>query len=84
VVVSVGVHTDAAWPLPVSRAFGDELTVRFVIGDLMRDGDALVALLRSGALDPRVVASATVALDGVPQAYRDMATRRSLKTLIAL
>ncbi|MDT7574032.1 MAG: hypothetical protein QOH17_365, partial [Pseudonocardiales bacterium] len=26
----------------------------------------------------------TVALDGVPQAYRDMATRRSLKTLIAL
>lgn len=84
VVVSVGVQPDATWPLPVGRAFGDELTLRFVIGDLMRDGDALVALLRSGALDPRVVASATVGLDGVPQAYRDMATRRSLKTLIAL
>jgi alcohol dehydrogenase len=83
-VVSVGVHTDKVWPLPVSRAFGDELAVRFVIGDLMRDGDALVALVRSGALDPRVVASATVGLDGVPEAYRDMATRRSLKTLIAL
>ncbi len=83
-VVSVGVHPDAAWPLPVARAFSDELTLRFVIGDLMRDGDALVALLLSGALDPRVVASATVGLDGVPQAYQDMATRRSLKTLIAL
>ncbi len=83
-VVSVGVHPDAAWPLPVARAFADELTLRFVIGDLMRDGDALVALLLSGALDPRVVASATVGLDGVPRAYQDMATRRSLKTLIAL
>ena len=83
-VVSVGVQPDATWPLPVGRAFGDELTLRFVIGDLMRDGDALVALLRSGALDPRVVAAATVGLDGVPQAYRAMATRRTLKTLIAL
>lgn len=82
-VVSVGVHTDAAWPFPADRAFADELTVRFVIGNLMRDVDELTALLRSGAVDPTVVASETVALDDVPDAYRRMAERRTLKTLIA-
>lgn len=82
-VVSVGVHT-GDWGLPAARAFTDELTLRFVVGDLMRDGDDLAGLLRAGTVDPGVVASATVRLDGVPQAYQDMAERRSLKTLIAL
>lgn len=82
-VVSVGVPTGATWPLPVERAFVDELTLRFAVGNLMRDGDALVALVRSGVLDPTVLVSETVALDGVPEAYRRMAQRRSLKTLVA-
>lgn len=82
-VVSAGVHTDATWPFPADRAFADELTVRFVIGNLMRDGDDLTGLLRSGAVDPTVVASETVALDEVPDAYRRMAERRTLKTLIS-
>ncbi|GAY11951.1 alcohol dehydrogenase catalytic domain-containing protein [Pseudonocardia sp. N23] len=82
-IVSVGVHTDATFALPVARAFADELTMRFAIGDLMRDGEALVALVASGVLDPTVVASGTVALDDVPEAYRAMAQRRTLKTLIA-
>lgn len=83
-IVSVGVHADPPWPLPVAAAFADELTLRFAIGDVMRDGDALVGLLRSGAVDPTVVASETVGLDGVPDAYRRMAQRRTLKSLIAL
>ncbi|MBW0115947.1 alcohol dehydrogenase catalytic domain-containing protein [Pseudonocardia abyssalis] len=82
-IVSVGVHADPTWPLPVARAFADELTLRFAIGDLMRDGDALLALVRSGAVDPTVVASETVDIDGVPDAYRRMAQRRTLKSLIA-
>ncbi|RTL66254.1 MAG: alcohol dehydrogenase [Pseudonocardiaceae bacterium] len=82
-IISVGVHTDAEFALPVARAFADELTLRFAIGDLMRDGEALVALVASGVLDPTVVASGTVALDDVPDAYRAMAQRRTLKTLIA-
>jgi threonine dehydrogenase-like Zn-dependent dehydrogenase len=83
-IVSVGVHTDSGWPMPVDRAFADELTLRFAIGDLMRDGEQLVALVRSGAIDPAVVASETVPLDAAPDAYRRMAERRTLKSLISL
>jgi alcohol dehydrogenase len=82
-VVSVGVHTDRGWELPVARAFADELTLAFAIGDLARDAGPLVALVRSGAVDPRVVASETVSLDDVPESYARMAQRRTLKTLIA-
>jgi threonine dehydrogenase-like Zn-dependent dehydrogenase len=67
----------------VARAFTDELALRFAVGDLMRDGDALAGLVRSGAVDPTVVASETVALADVPDAYRRMADRRTLKSLIA-
>lgn len=82
-IVSVGVHTDD-WPMPAGRAFADELTLRFAIGDLMRDGEQLVALVRSGAIDPTVVASETVPLDAAPDAYQRMAERRTLKSLISL
>jgi threonine dehydrogenase-like Zn-dependent dehydrogenase len=82
-VVSVGVHAGPTWPLPVARAFTDELCLRFAVGDLMRDGDALAGLVRSGAVDPTVVASETVPLADASDAYRRMADRRTLKSLIA-
>jgi threonine dehydrogenase-like Zn-dependent dehydrogenase len=59
------------------------VSVQFAIGNLMRDADELLGLLRSGAVDPTVVASETVTLDEAPEAYRRMAERRSLKTLIS-
>ncbi|HEY0447805.1 alcohol dehydrogenase catalytic domain-containing protein [Actinophytocola sp.] len=83
-VVSVGVHADPAWELPVARAFTDELCLRFVVGDLMRDADELVGLLRSGAVDPTVLGADIVQLSDVPEAYRRMARRRSLKSLITV
>jgi alcohol dehydrogenase len=83
-VVSVGVHGDPSWPLPVATAFAGELTLRFAIGDVMRDGEELVALVRSGAVDPSGLASETVPLSDVPAAYRRMADRRTLKSLVAL
>lgn len=83
-VVSAGVHRDREWPLPVGRAFAAELTLRFVIGDLMRDRDALCALLFSGLVDPTVVASEIVQLDAVPEAYARMADRRTLKPLVVI
>lgn len=55
-VVSAGVHTET-WSLPADRAFADELCLRFAIGDLMRHGDEIAGLVRSGAVDPTVVAS---------------------------
>lgn len=83
-IVSVGVHGDPSWPLPVDRAFADELTLRFAIGDLMRDAEQLTGLVRSGAIDPTVVASETVALDDAPGAYRRMSERNTLKSLITM
>jgi threonine dehydrogenase-like Zn-dependent dehydrogenase len=82
-VSSVGVHSQA-WSLPAQRAFADELCLRFVIGDFLRDGDSLIALVRSGAVEPAVVASAAVPIADAAQAYRDMAERRTLKAVIRL
>lgn len=82
-VVSAGVHT-GSWSLPAQRAFADELCLRFVIGDFLRDGDDLISLVRSGAVDPSVIASAVVPLADAAGAYRDMAERRTLKVLIRL
>ncbi len=82
-LVSVGVHTDD-WTFPAADAFGQELSVQFVIGNLMRDADELVGLLRSGAIDPTVVASESVALDSAPEAYRRMTERSTLKSLISI
>jgi alcohol dehydrogenase len=81
-VVSVGVHPEQAWSLPAARAFEEELTVRFVIGDFMRDAQPLGALLRAGVVDPTVVASERVSLDDVPAAYRRMAQRSTMKALV--
>jgi len=81
-VVSVGLHTSEAWPLPAARAFTAELTLRFAIGDFMRDAPQLGALLRAGVVDPAVVASERVSLDDVPAAYQRMAQRLTLKTLV--
>jgi alcohol dehydrogenase len=83
-VVSAGVHLESTWPLPVARAFTDELSLSFVIGDLMRDGDDLLALLSGGTLDPTVVASELVTLGDVPDAYARMAERLTLKALVAV
>ncbi|WP_308818744.1 alcohol dehydrogenase catalytic domain-containing protein [Pseudonocardia alni] len=80
-VVSVGVH-DGPWELPAGRAFADELTLRFAIGDLMRDGDRLLALVRCGAVDPTVLVEDRVSLTDAPDAYQRMSQRRTLKSLI--
>lgn len=82
IVVSVGVHAEREWPLPAERAFSEELTVRFVIGDFIRDAQPLGALLRAGAVDPTVVASERVSLADVPGAYHRMAERSTLKALV--
>lgn len=83
-IVSVGVHTAHGWELPVARAFAEELTLRFAVGDLMRDAPELVGLVRSGAIDPAVVASERIDLDGAPEAYRKMAERHTLKSLLVI
>jgi threonine dehydrogenase-like Zn-dependent dehydrogenase len=83
-VVSVGVHPEQAWSLPAEQAFSHELTIRFAIGDFIRDAQPLCALLRAGVVDPTLVASERVSLDDVPAAYRRMAQRSTLKALVVV
>lgn len=83
-VVSIGIHHQEAWPLPVQRAFADELTLRFAIGDSMRDGDQLTALVGSGLLDPTPIATRVVPFADAVEAYADLLSQRSLKIILAL
>jgi threonine dehydrogenase-like Zn-dependent dehydrogenase len=81
-VVSVGAHFAAHWAMPVARAFADELSVCFAIGDSIRLGPRILPLLTVGAIDPTGVISERVSLDGVPDAYRRLAEHTSVKILI--
>ncbi|WP_253864044.1 alcohol dehydrogenase catalytic domain-containing protein [Prauserella halophila] len=83
-VCSVGVPSVEHWSMPVRDAFVNEVTVRFAIGDLMRDGDALTALLETGVLDPTVVLTETVDMARAPDGYQAMAERRTLKVLVTM
>lgn len=80
-VASVGVPADAV-EVPAARAFTDELAFSFAIGDVMRDAEPLLALVRAGVLDPSVVVTDRVGLEGAVEAYRRTAERLTLKTLI--
>jgi alcohol dehydrogenase len=81
-IVSVGAHFAARWPMPVARAFADELCVCFAIGDSIRLGPRILQLLTVGVIDPTGVVSERVPLDGVPDAYRRLAEHTSVKILV--
>ncbi|MDE0668196.1 MAG: alcohol dehydrogenase catalytic domain-containing protein [bacterium] len=81
-IVSVGAHFDATFPLSVAKAFAEELTLSFAIGDSIRLRDRIFPLLSAGILDPTAVVTDTVALEGVPEAYQRMASHEELKVLI--
>jgi threonine dehydrogenase-like Zn-dependent dehydrogenase len=81
-VVSVGAHFDPAFPFPSDRAFDQELSLTFGIGDSIRVRDRLLPLVSSGVLDPTVVVTSTVSLADVPAAYERFARHEELKVLI--
>lgn len=83
-LVSVGVPGDGDWTLPLTRAFADELTVRFAIGDAIRDADVLFGLLRAGLVDPLPLVTETVTIEDLPTAFSRAAARSGMKTLVAI
>jgi alcohol dehydrogenase len=82
-LVSVGVHSDPQWPLPVARAFADELTLTFAIGNAIRDRDEIVSLLAAGLIDPTVIIDNRVGIDDAVSGYAAMAARSSVKTVLS-
>lgn len=83
-VVSVGVHHEDHWSFPVQRAFADELTVRFAIGDSMRDRDQFTALVATGLIDLDAVITKVVPFDDAVEAYADLLSQRAVKIVLAL
>ena len=81
-IVSVGAHFAEQWPMPLARAFADELCVCFAIGDGIRLSPRILPLLTAGTIDPTGVVSERVPLEGVPDAYRRLADHTSVKILI--
>lgn len=81
-VVSVGAHFDSSFALPIRRAFAEELTVRFAIGDAIRQRDRLLPLVATGVIDPTVIVSERVGLADVPAAYERFARHEAVKILI--
>ena len=80
-IVSVGTHAAEQWAFPVARAFRDELTVGFAIGDGIRLRRRLLRLVAGGAFDPTVVIDARGRLDDVPDLYRRLAAQQCLKAV---
>ncbi len=83
-IVSAGAHTEESWGFPLRRAFADELTLAFVIGDSIRVRRTLLPLLAAGVLAPDFVVSAAVPFEQAPDAYARMRDRTATKVLLQL
>lgn len=65
----------------MARAFRDELTFSFAIGDAMRVRRRLLQVVSTGALDPTVVIDARGTLDDAPGLYAKLGRRELLKAV---
>jgi alcohol dehydrogenase len=81
-IVSVGAHVAETWAFPVGRAFSDELSLSFAIGDGIRLRRRLLRLVTSGALDPTVVIDARGTLAQGPELYRQLAEQKLMKAVV--
>jgi threonine dehydrogenase-like Zn-dependent dehydrogenase len=81
-IVSVGTHFEHEIGISAGRAFADELTLRFAIGNAIRDRQRLLPLVTTGVIDPTVVVTSRIALEGAPNAYQRFARHEELKVLI--
>jgi alcohol dehydrogenase len=82
-IVSVGTHSAESWAFPVARAFRDELTLAFAIGDGIRLRRRLLRLVAGGAFDPTVVIDARGRLEDVPELYERLAAQQCLKAVVS-
>jgi len=81
-IVSIGTHAAETYAFPVARAFRDEMTVSFAIGDPIRLRTRLLRLVAAGALDPTVVIDARGTLSDAPDLYRQLETQQRLKAIV--
>lgn len=82
-LVSVGVQSSESWQMPVARAFVDEITVSFAVGNAIRDRDEIADLLRAGLLEPAVVIDRRLGIDDAADGYQAMIDRRCVKAVLS-
>jgi len=81
-VAVVGAHHSTGTPFPTGLAFARELTVRFAVGDPIRFRDPVLALVRSGRVDPSRIVSQRLPLAAAEQAYRLFDTQQAVKVIL--
>jgi alcohol dehydrogenase len=79
----VGAHFEPDYPLDNALMFERELTVRFSIGDPTADGDALLARLASGEVDPIPIVTHRLPLSDAAEAYRLFDSREATKVVLS-
>ena len=78
----VGAHFEPDFPLDNALMFERELTLRFSIGDPTQDGEALLARIASGDLDPTPVVTHRLPLAEAAEAYRLFDSRQATKVVL--
>ncbi|MDX3382463.1 alcohol dehydrogenase family protein [Streptomyces niveiscabiei] len=70
VVCAVGSHASDAMPMPTRLAFAKEITLRFAVGNPIRDFEPLMNLVRAGRVDPTFLISHRMPLTDAAQGLR--------------
>jgi len=83
IVSVVGAQFEPDYPLDNALMFERELTVRFSIGDPTADGDALLARLASGEVDPTPIVTHRLPLSDAAEAYRLFDSREATKVVLS-
>jgi alcohol dehydrogenase len=78
----VGAHFEPDFPLDNGLMFAKELTMRWSIGDSLRNRPHLISLIADGRLDPAAVVTHRMALDDAPDAYRLFDSRQATKIVM--
>jgi 2-desacetyl-2-hydroxyethyl bacteriochlorophyllide A dehydrogenase len=78
----VGAHFEPDFPLDNGLMFAKELTMRWSIGDSLRNRPQLISLIADGRLDPAAVVTHRMALADAPDAYRLFDSRQATKIVM--
>lgn len=81
-VALAGSHHSTAMPFPSGLAFARELTLRFTVGDPISVRGEVLALIRSGAVDPAQVISHRYPLVAAAAAYSAFHRHQALKIVL--
>jgi alcohol dehydrogenase len=78
----VGAHFEPDFPLDNGLMFAKELTMRWSIGDSLRNRPQLISMIAAGRLDPAAVVTHRMALADAPEAYRLFDSRQATKIVM--